>query len=165
MNVIHLSPGAYAKGKGLNHRYYTVLGSCISVVLWHQQSRFFAICHYVNAHNIRGLTFSADMQGYYGELILPFFLRELAMQGLQPKEVNTSLVGGASSLGSQNLHKHYQVGRVNMEFAEQFLHQHGFRVGLKDVGGVRGRRLEFDTTNGNCKVSSLSGMLSDENAS
>ncbi|WP_102797182.1 chemotaxis protein CheD [Bowmanella denitrificans] len=153
--MIYLAPGGYATGRRLSRQYSTILGSCVSLVLWHPATGFFAICHYLMVHAKAGAISPLSM-GKYAELILPHFQRQVQKAGLVAGDVQASLYGGAGNARTRGLARHFQVARCNVDYADAFVQQQGWQLFNRDVGGEQGRKLLFDSHTGECEVFRLS---------
>lgn len=152
-----LKPGDYVCGKQNNLHIATVLGSCVSVVLWHPTKNIFAMCHYLLTQSNAGAT---DLQniGRYGSLVLPAMFAYCRQGGVSLQEFDVRLFGGAASCHSQKLPAQYLVGHNNVELAEQLLEQNNMTILQQDTGGFLGRKLCFDTQSGQCVLYYLNGI-------
>ncbi|WP_449358730.1 hypothetical protein [Alishewanella longhuensis] len=59
--------------------------------------------------------------GYYGEQILPFLIKQAALNGITAATLKGAIIGGAESIATQALASPYRVGVNNVNFAQQFL--------------------------------------------
>ncbi|WP_340680769.1 chemotaxis protein CheD [Paraglaciecola sp.] len=163
-NIINLNPSEFVHGKAISRQYQTILGSCVSVIFWHTDSQFFAMCHYVLPEVVQlSKTRQVDKiymdnTGHFGSLILPYFHRLVLKAGLPVEEIQTQLYGGAGSLASLSLSAHFQVGLRNIEFAHLFLKEHGYSENLLDIGGHQGRKILFNTQTGHCNLVKLKAL-------
>lgn len=151
---VYLSPSEFALGYGDGTQYATVLGSCVSVIFWHATSRYFALCHYLLDAPADTSGLSANL-GKYGSGILPYIRRHFTQYQLLPDEFWVGLVGGSGNAHASTLHGHYQIGHRNIKYADNFLKREGFVVDVRDVGGHLGRKLVFDSGNGELDIVNL----------
>jgi chemotaxis protein CheD len=82
-----------------------------------------------------------------------FCIRYLAGQfdslGASRHEVEVKLFGGADVLPvANNRRDRPTVGALNCRTATEVLAEEGFKVTASDLGGVRGRRIHFNTGTG-----------------
>src|SRR5487761_2044785 len=78
---IFLQPGEYYVGAA-GCRIRTLLGSCVSVTLWHPVMRIGAMSHFLLAERSGGRVFEID--GRYGEEAMWLMLRELVRADVDP---------------------------------------------------------------------------------
>lgn len=125
----------------------TLLGSCVSVTMWHPTLRHGGMCHYM-LDSRAGETESLD--GRYADDAMSLFMQELKRRGTHPAEYEVKAFGGGmmfpahvredkpcSHVGCRNVHALYRL-----------LHRHGFRLKAQHVGGYGHRRVVFDLHNG-----------------
>lgn len=153
--TVHLAPGAFVSGVQHDKQVITVLGSCISLVLWHQPSQFYAMCHYVCVSKNQPSGRIQTPDGRYGDQILPHMLRLLEKRQLEPSQVGASLYGGAVSQRAERLVPSFQVGLQNSEFALQFCQQQQIRLQRQMVATEFGLKLKFQTADGTMVVQQL----------
>lgn len=149
---VNLAPGDFVYGIKGKQKYFTVLGSCISLVLWHPQSQFYAMCHYVNPHTPPGESPCSLVKGRYADQVLPYLEKQLLKYVSDPKELELTLCGGASSAGANNLARHYQIAQLNIEAAHEFVSKNQLRIKIEDTGGQLARRLRFDSKTGELEI-------------
>lgn len=156
---VYLDPGQFVLGQAHNRIYGTILGSCVSVIFWHPEKCFYAMCHYVMANQPRATGVSYMDVGRYGELILPHLLRQFDNTKLSRDCLEVSLFGGASSDAARRLGRHFQVAANNISFADNFINQQGLNLVARDLGGGFGRKIMFNTRTGSCHLSHLAEAM------
>lgn len=149
---LNLAPGDFVYGVKGKQKYFTVLGSCISLVLWHPKTQFYAMCHYINPHTPPGESPCSLVKGRYADQVLPYLEKQLLKYAIEPAELELTLCGGASSTGANNLARHYQIARLNIEAAHEFIHKNKLRIKAEDTGGQLARRLRFDSKTGELEI-------------
>ena len=157
--TVHLAPGDFISGTALDRTVITVLGSCVAMLLWHPQSRFFACCHFVCVSNNQPQAGSYLPDGRYGDQILPHFLQLLQKKNIPFAEVQVRLCGGASSRKSQRLVPSFQVGQLNRDYAMQFCRDHGLQAELLQFGAEHGIKLKFETSDGTLQIKTLTAAV------
>lgn len=157
--TVHLAPGDFISGTALDRTVITVLGSCVAMLLWHPQSRFFACCHFVCVSNNQPQAGSYLPDGRYGDQILPHFLQLLQKKNIPVAEVQVRLCGGASSRKSQRLVPSFQVGQLNRDYAMQFCRDHGLQAELLQFGAEHGIKLKFETSDGTLQIKPLTAAV------
>ena len=118
-----------------------ILGSCIGLALYHPGRRTGVMAHIV-------LPESAGRDGAPGKFAdtaVPQMLAVLREQGMPTYGLTAKLAGGANMFkGSGPL----QIGDANAVAVAAALKKAGIRVAGQDVGGTRGRRVDFDCASG-----------------
>lgn len=153
----YLDPGKCVFGQQESQVCTTILGSCISVIFWHQRTRFFAICHYLAVGGGEQPNEAVERFGRYGKSVLPHMLTLVQQAGIAKSELQVMVVGGASSPNTTGLARQFQIAKRNIEFAHYFLKQHNLPIQFEDTGGEIGRRVSFDCLTGQLDVLLLSG--------
>lgn len=152
----HIKPGEYYLGPYINEEIVTVLGSCISVVMWHSKLKQCAMSHYV-VLNTSAQILKGDF-GRYGEKILPHFVNYFDRLKCKRSEIDVNVFGGAVSFQASGLDSKFQMGRNNSEYALNFLTELGFEFNEIDVGGTRGRKLKYFPMLNYCDLETLPSL-------
>lgn len=123
----------------------TLLGSCVSVVLWHPGKKLGGMCHCVLP--TRSQSYGA-LDGNHCEGAIQLFRRELERTATRATDYRTYLMGGARmSLGLRNADR-VSVGERNIEACRTLLRQHGFSIIGEHIGASGPRRVEFNLDSG-----------------
>lgn len=133
----------------------TVLGSCVSVTLFHRRSGLSAICHGLLPHcrsrHVCGRN-CADAAKYV-ECSLRTIMEQFKQFGVKLSELEAGIYGGADMFGmSAALTSRFSVGKQNVETAIKRLQHEGVPVHTIDVGGNRGRKIYFNTQTGGIQL-------------
>ena len=132
-------------------RVRTLLGSCVSMVLWHPQQRLGGMCHFILPRRHAGQN-DPGRDGRYGDGAMELFLRELQRNRTRPEQYRVCLTGGGRmSLGAR-VRDDISVGARNVETARQLLRQHGFTISGEHVGQEGHRKVVFDLANGKVEI-------------
>ncbi len=67
---------------------------------------------------------------------------------LQPHEVEVKIFGGANVIVSSAANGRVGIGSTNVHHARMLLLQEGFQIKAANVGGLRGRKIIFNTLTG-----------------
>jgi chemotaxis protein CheD len=137
---IYLQPGQIVVSKQ-ECRVTTILGSCVAVALYDPVQGVGGINHYLLPRGPR----DSD-SARFGAVALPRLLREVVAIGADRRRIVAKVFGGACVLG--NAMGRHDIGRQNVEAAVQFLAAERILVTAEDMGGSRGRKLVFRTTDG-----------------
>jgi chemotaxis protein CheD len=133
---------AVARAPGM---FDTVLGSCIGLALYHRRLHVGALAHIV-------LPESAGREGSPGKFVdtaLPHLLQLLAAQGANQAGLTAKIAGGASMFSASGP---MQIGEANGAAVLKALAKLNIPVVGQHLGGPKGRRIEFDCTDGRLRV-------------
>jgi chemotaxis protein CheD len=145
---IFLLPGALAFG-GANLRLRTLLGSCVSVVVWHPNLRLGGMCHF-----LLPARFPADpdapLDGRYAHDALHMLLLQMSQSVIDISEFSVHICGGANCFSdiAERSAQPFDIGRRNIEAAEAWVAENRLGLLQKQVGGEMYRHVSFDNTTG-----------------
>jgi chemotaxis protein CheD len=142
---IVLAPGEYFVGDA-RHRISTLLGSCVSITLWHPRFQIGAMSHFLLPRRTGPAT--GELDGRYGEEALCLMLRKLAAVHVEGRECVAKIFGGGNMFPSQGRAGAKHVGVKNGEAARALLRARRIPVVSESLFGVGHRRIIFDVRNG-----------------
>src|SRR5215471_4208567 len=128
----------------------TVLGSCVAVCLWCDAGRVGGLNHYLFPR-----ASAEDSSLLRGDVAIPALIGRMIAAGARPTSMVAKVVGGATS-GRHRWH----VGSQNILVAWTALRDARVRIVGSDVGGQRGRQLDFDVATGAVQVRYLASLVS-----
>lgn len=144
INRAFLLPGEYLVSKQ-PHLISTLLGSCVSVCLYHPQYHFGGMNHYMLTKSASGER-SAKYGEYANQVLLQFMERACgSLAG-----VEAMIFGGANVVG--NISSGEQIGDRNVLLARQMLQKYGIRVTREHVGGTVGLKLHYQNWDNKIQV-------------
>lgn len=144
LHEVFLNPGEFHFGGG-NTRISTLLGSCVSITLWHPRRHIGGMCHYMLTGRTRPA--GAPLDGRYADEAFALFLEHVAAAGTRPAEYQAKLFGGASMLNDL-AGRNIDIGRRNIALAQGLLAAHHIALMSEHVGGSGRRKLHFDLWTG-----------------
>ena len=148
IETVVLRPGDFHFGGG-NTRISTLLGSCVSLTLWHPRKRIGGMCHYMMAERDQRTEPAGQRpDGRYATEAFELFLLHIGKAGTRPSEYQAKLFGGANMFG-QKAEGKLGIGTRNIEIAHQFLASQHIALLAEHIGGSGRRKLHFDVWNGN----------------
>ncbi len=117
----------------------TVLGSCVSVCLWDRRLEYGGMNHflYPSTRNPRQAT------ARYGNVATGVLIRLFVEEGSRKEDLEAQIFGGAFALDGSP--KVQEVSEQNVAVAKDILRKNGISVVSEDTGGVKGRKLVFNT--------------------
>lgn len=161
LNRIYLAPGEIVL-TDKNEQLWMVLGSCVSVILWHPKTKMTAACHaqlpkriqLVSEKKKNGcgdvLATHKPKDGHiidkYLDCSFLFMIEKLKLLKVKLNEMNVFLLGGSKLFQFES--KRASIGEQNVAFAHTLLRDHNLKIDMEDTGGIRGRTITFDTVEG-----------------
>lgn len=158
-NKIFLNIGGVVFCKG-NVEVTTVLGSCISIVLFSRSTKVSAICHaqlpekngkdrcsdHCSVRCMKHLSESADNK--YVNCALKKMISWFEKRGMHSTQLEAKIYGGAHVINVNSIGG--TVGELNVRRALELLRENNIQIVEKDVYGEKGRKIVFQ--NGSMEV-------------
>jgi chemotaxis protein CheD len=146
---IFLQPGEYYVG-GSEYRIRTLLGSCVSITLWHPLARVGGMSHFLLAE--RGARPVLGLDGRYGEEAMQLMLNDLRQARVDPSRCQAKLVGGGDMFPRQGQSRSPTIGHRNGEAARSLLRAHNIPIVSESLFGTGHRQVVFDVATGDVWV-------------
>jgi chemotaxis protein CheD len=147
---VYLKPGEmYFSGEPAV--VFTVLGSCLSVTMFHRRRGMGAICHGLLPEcSAQKVCYSDCLEGLkFVDCSIQRMVRIFDRYKVRRSELEVKCFGGADMFTLQIERPGVvSVGRQNIISAEQILRSEGLKLTVKDVGGPEGRKIFFYTHTG-----------------
>ena len=130
-----------------------ILGSCVTVTIWHSKSKLCGMCHYLlcQEYNKISTANSAanNAEKYrYGESALDYLFKK--MSAFHPiNECELALFGGSNMYVST---MKPSIGDMNVAYAYTWAKKNKLQFMQEDTLGNVGRSIHLDLTNGNIEV-------------
>ena len=124
----------------------TVLGSCVSVCLHDPVLELGTVNHYILP--IWNGTDEATMK--YGNISIVLILRELLLYGCKLEHLIARVYGGAEVL--RGMPTNFHIGSRNVKIAFEILNEFRIPILSSDVGGTKGRKINFNTLTGEVEM-------------
>ncbi len=144
VTIVTLKAGEFHFGAGPT-RISTLLGSCVSITLWHPRKRIGGMCHYMLTERERPA--EAPLDGRYANEAFELFLRHVEREQTRPAEYQAKLFGGANMF-NQTAGGKMDVGARNIDFGLKLLASRHIAVVARHIGGSGRRKLHFDLWSG-----------------
>ena len=159
---IFLQPGEFYFG-GRDTRIRTILGSCVSITMWHPRLLIGGMCHYMLASSPRRRI--SQLDGKYGEDAIMMFLQEAVRHNTDPHDYIFKIFGGGNMFPARNGHWPCEkrpcsdvidgcrnVSCKNSNIGRALLKQHGLNISAEHLGGSGHRNVIFDIWSGHVWV-------------
>jgi len=131
----------------------TVLGSCISVTMFHPATGVSAICHGMLPNGGTSESFK------YVDSAVRYMVRYMDSLQIRRQEIEVKVFGGSDMFtGVQQGLRNLTVGRQNITVATKCLEEYGMVLTASDVGGKKGRKLVFKTNTGDVFIKKMIGQ-------
>ena len=131
---VFLHPGELCFASDGEH-LHTLLGSCVSITLWHPRLRVGGMCHFVLPSRPVGST-SRRPDGRYGDEAVELFERAAEERHSALPDYQVKVFGGGNMLGDQAGSPEDLVGTRNAEAAIKLLMARGVELAVADARGA-----------------------------
>ena len=148
--VIYLKPGEMHLS-ATPSIVVTVLGSCLSITMFHRRAGLGAICHGLLPACIGEKSCNRDCaDGFkFVDCSIKRMLKRFDACNIRRREIEIKCFGGADMFGVRpEIAGIVSVGRQNIAAAQTLLESEGLVLHAIDVGGLMGRKLIFYTHTG-----------------
>ncbi len=127
----------------------TVLGSCVAVTMHAPKLGIGTICHAFLPDSSLDKHKADPQICRYVDTALPNMLESLDRLGVPRRDLVVKMFGGSTGIAVRGMEgSSYDIGRRNLEMARKLLRFVRLKVVVEDVGGVRGRKILFNTQTG-----------------
>lgn len=144
---IFLLPGEYFVGDAA-FQVRTILGSCVSITLWHPIARVGGMSHFLLPSRSNFSHTIHHLDGHYGDEALTLMCQDLQALGVDPRQCQAKLFGGGNMFPGRVRSDSGSVGRRNGEAARELLLQQGIPVVVESLFGMGHRQIIFDISKG-----------------
>lgn len=143
---IFLQPGEYFVADA-DYQIRTMLGSCVSITLWHPATRQGAMSHFLLP--TRGASKPKQkLDARYGDEALCLMLQDLRRLGIPTAQCQGKIFGGGNMFPGKLRADGINVGQRNGEAALALLRENGISVVSESLFGIGHRQIIFDLSNG-----------------
>lgn len=116
----------------------TLLGSCVGVCLYDTKAGIGGMNHYLlpfwNGNGLQSLRF--------GNIAIPRLIEAMQERGCNIRTMEAKIFGGASMSATKI--DNMMIGKKNILVAKEILDSYKIAIVAEDVGGYRGRKIQFD---------------------
>jgi len=147
--VIYLKPGEIYFARD-PVKIVTILGSCVSVIMYNQARRIGSICHAVMP-SLKSAPADKLLMGDTFKFVdssMDWMLCRFDEAGIKCNNIEVKLFGGAGISYPHKESGSIAVGRKNIEAAMEIIENKGLELKAWNVGGSEGRKLVFCTETG-----------------
>ena len=148
---VFLHPGDFCFTRDPVH-IHTLLGSCISITLWHPRFKIGGMCHFTLPKYPGKQSSDRKLDGRYADDVMQMFRHEASQCGTRLQEYKAKIFGGGNMMRSEGQNIEDSIGSKNAATAMQLLMQDNIDILVAHVGEFGHRRLVFDTETGDVWV-------------
>lgn len=148
-----------------NEIVWTVLGSCLAIIMYNRRFKLTAICHAQMPEKTIGnqkcsdtcpnpcnRTYNKDSDFRFVTCAIRFMYDKFKLKGIKDNEIEVHLYGGSNIFQFQMRAGTKSIGEQNIEVARKMFSNIGLRIKHRDTGGPRGRRVIFYSETGKAYV-------------
>jgi chemotaxis protein CheD len=147
---IILRPGEFHFGDRRT-RIRTTLGSCVSIVMWHQKLLIGGMCHYLLPN--RSMSHRTTPDGRYADEAIELFMREIRAAKTEISEYQVKIFGGGNMFPRHRRQgKYANVPSKNVIAARDIAKLYALNVIGVNLGGIGHRQIVFDVWSGDVWV-------------
>jgi chemotaxis protein CheD len=152
---IHIVQGEFKVSDDPEAVVSTLLGSCVAACIRDPVAGVGGMNHFLlPGEDGRSHQNEAER---YGDYLMELLINGLMKQGASRDRLEAKLFGGARMMSGLS-----DIGKKNTEFAARYLEHEGIAVVGKDLGGERGRRLQYWPVSGRARQCYVSAARIDE---
>lgn len=148
---VFLKPGDFFFGRG-HGVVTTILGSCVSLILWHSPSKLLAVSHIMLPTRVTSLAPINKRAQYakpcsrFADELFHIFEQQAKRYGLPLPAFSASLIGGGDMFPVAP--GQVTIGQKNLNAVEQLALEHQLKIDSRDTGGSLYRRLSVNMETG-----------------
>lgn len=172
---VFLQPGDYHFGHG-NTRIRTILGSCVSIIMWHPKLKIGGMCHYMlpkrasanwaqKKNNVaitkgRHNAILEQLDGRYADEAMRYFLHDIQQTNTVLSDYHVWLIGGGNMFPTHKNHLVVDVGGRNITVAHELAKKYHLRIVAEHLGGYGHRQVAFTLWDGKVWTKQFEQQLS-----
>jgi chemotaxis protein CheD len=149
---IFLNPGEYYFGDR-DTRIRTILGSCVSITVWHPKLQIGGMCHYMLPSRHEKAMKTGD--GKYADEAFGLLLEEIRRSGTDLAEYQVKMFGGGNMFVRHTAAGNGHIGLKNADAGRHLVKHHGLNLLSEHLGGAGHRTVIFDIWSGHVWVRQL----------
>ncbi|GAB4403621.1 MAG: chemoreceptor glutamine deamidase CheD [Rhodoferax sp.] len=129
----------------------TILGSCVSITLWHPQARVGGMSHFLLPSR-EGPAPAGELDGRYADEALALMVHDLRGLGVDARACEAKIFGGGNMFPGQTRAGRITVGERNGLAARELLQRHGIKLVSESLFGNGHRQVVFNIRTGDVWV-------------
>lgn len=148
---IFLQPGEFHFGGG-NTRIRTILGSCVSIIMWHEKRLIGGMCHYILPN--RSKSSYPVQDGRYADGAIELFMQRILAANTLPQDYQVKIFGGGDMFPQYKckVKPENNIPSQNVIAARKLVKCYGLNLVSENLGGAGHRQILFDIWDGSVWV-------------
>lgn len=127
------------------------LGSCVGVVIYDAAKQIAGLAHIMLPDS--SLTKQTNFNEYkYADTAIDVLINKLIAMGASKASLKAKIAGGAQMFNFNSNSDIMRIGPRNVEAVKESLASHNIPIVSSDVGGNKGRTIEFDPATSQLKI-------------
>lgn len=127
------------------------LGSCVGTIIYDLQKKIAGLSHVMLPDS--NLTKQSLFNKYkYADTAIDVLIEKLCAKGARKYALKAKIAGGAQMFQLSSNSDIMRIGPRNVEAVQEKLYEHKILLVASDVGGNRGRTIEFDPSTAELKI-------------
>jgi chemotaxis protein CheD len=148
LSTIYLKPGEVCFSKS-PVKIITILGSCVSIIMYSRISRIGAICHAVMPSREMAMAKERIKDAFqYVDSSMEWMLSQFEEAGIKREAIEVKIFGGSEIFFDSKKVNGIGVGKKNIEAAIKMIKHKKLKLRAWNIGGNKGRKLIFYTDTG-----------------
>lgn len=149
VSTIYLKPGEVCFSKS-PVKIITILGSCVSIIMYSKSSKIGAICHAVMpSRETANMTKQRMKDAFqYVDSSMEWMLSQFEEAGIKRESIEVKIFGGSEIFFDSSKSRGIGVGKKNIEAAIKMIKHKKLKLKAWNIGGNKGRKLIFYTDTG-----------------
>jgi chemotaxis protein CheD len=132
------------------------LGSCVAICFYSEQNKFGALAHVMLPSSTNAKT--PELKGKYADLAVKELVSIFRRKKISKKNITIKIVGG-SSMFAKFKRNSFDIASRNIEAIKEQLATFDLKVSASDLGGTKGRTINFYLEDGSIKIYNAGGKL------
>lgn len=120
------------------------LGSCVGVVIYDEQIRIAGLVHVMLPDSSIAKT-EDFKQGKFADTGIATLIEMMLQKNAKKSRMKAKIAGGAQMFTNQSGKDTIRIGPRNIDAVKEVLTEHNIPLLAEDVGGNKGRTIEFST--------------------
>ena len=139
----------------------TVLGSCVSICMYHKESEMGGMCHGLlpNCRDPGECDKNVVKCFKYVDCSIWYMIDQFEKYGIPRRSIEAKMFGGANTFSKFN---YLDIGTQNVEAAKKAIHDAGMNLSAFNLGGNAGRKIIFYTHTGEILMKMLNNHFIDK---
>lgn len=125
---------------------WTVLGSCVAVILYDARKKIVGMNHYM----LPAWNGKEAPTAMYGDIAIKNLINRMLAMGCETETLQARIVGGADKTN-----KTFEIGKKNINIAFEAIRKENIHIVCSQVGGACGRKIKFISTKGELYIKTL----------